>query len=261
MRSSRSVSATSRVSPSFPDSGCPVRDSLELRHFCSMTTRFCILLWWASLAYTFAQAQDKNAPASEGGYALVVETEPAHQPGLTRYILSLALPESDRVSSIFGTDVYPLTINAPKGAFNSPYNGSWSASGMNPKFFEIMPDMGDDTFATIGLTTGAKISGLEGAEDPTMVQDPGAPWDSFFTTDGETTMSIDTHTGGAWFVLRTASNGAPQGGKVLLMQVTTAGSVSGSLNIQIFPGSEDYDQVQYRFEFDGKGEFSGMAIE
>ena len=66
---------------------------------------------------------------------------------------------------------------------------------MNPKFFEIMPDMADDTYATIGLTTGAKISGIEGAEDPTMVQDPGAPWDTFFTETGETHLNIDTHTG------------------------------------------------------------------
>lgn len=211
---------------------------------------------WIASAQTEPTDASLNAP-----YALLVETEPAHQPGLTKHLVSLVLPTGDRVSSLFGTNVHPLTVHAPEGVFNSPYNGSWSASGMNPKFFEIMPDMGDDTFATIGLSTGAKISGMEGAEDPTMVQDPGSPWDTFFTTDGETTLSIDTHTGGAWFVLRTASNGAPVDGRVSLMQVTTSGSLSGALNVQIFPGSGDYDQVRYRFEFDGKGEFPGMAIE
>ncbi|MGB1481131.1 MAG: hypothetical protein ACPG66_07140 [Flavobacteriales bacterium] len=194
-------------------------------------------------------------------YVLEIVGEPAHQAGLTRYLVSVRLPEGDRVSSIYGTNVHPMTLRAPEGVFNSPYNGSWSASGMNPKFFEIMPDMGDDTFATVGITTGAKISGVEGAEDPTMVQDPGAPWDAFFTEDGETDLAIDTHTGGAWFVLRTAANGEPVDGKVLLMHVTTAGSLSGAINVQIFPGTEDYDQLRCRFEFDGKGEFPGTIVE
>ena len=167
----------------------------------------------------------------------------------------------DRVSSVYGTDVHPLTVRAPKGVFNSPYNGSWSASGMNPKFFEIMPDMADDTYATIGLSTAAKMSGIDGAEDPTMVQDPGLPWDVFFTESGETDLDISTHTGGAYFVLRTAANGAGQDGRVFLMQVTTAGDLSGAINLQLFPASGDYDQVRYRFEFKGKGEYPGIAIE
>lgn len=229
-------------------------------HFCVMKIlplSLCALCFpWIASAQTEPTVAPKEAP-----YALLVETEAAHQPGLTKHLVSIVLPEGDRVSSIYGTNIHPLEVHAPAGVFNSPYNGSWSASGMNPKFFEIMPDMGDDTFATIGLTTGAKISGLDGAEDPTMVQDPGSPWDTFFTTDGETTLSIDTHTGGAWFVLRTATNGAPQDGKVLLMQVTTSGELRGAFNVQIFPGSGDYDQVRYRFEFDGKGEYPGVITE
>ena len=89
-----------------------------------------------------------------------------------------------------------------------------------------MPTMKDDTYATIGLQTGAKASGLEGAEDPTMVQDPGEPWD-VFVEDGETHLNIATHTGGSWFVLRTASNGAPVDGKVFIAQITTKGAFLG----------------------------------
>ena len=263
MRFSRSARATSHASPSFPDAP-------RLRpmcHFCGMTTR-TLMVGWGLLASMGLNAQsDSEVSNPKGGgydpavYALVVTTEPAHQPGLTRHLISVRLPEGDRVSSVYGTNLHPLFVRAPEGVFNSPYNGSWSASGMNPKFFEIMPDMADDTFATIGLTTGAKISGIEGAEDPTMVQDPGAPWDTFFTETGETHLNIDTHTGGAFFVLRTAANGAPVDGEVFLMQVTTAGELSGALNLQIFPSSEAYDQVRARFEFNGKGEYPGMAIE
>jgi len=242
-------------------------ESRRLSHFCVMNGRF---LFAASMACLTAltckvsaqtSLDDMSKKAGDVPYVLEIVAEAAHQAGLTRYLVSVRLPAGDRVSSIYGTNVHPMTLRAPGGVFNSPYNGSWSASGMNPKFFEIMPDMGDDTFATVGITTGAKISGVEGAEDPTMVQDPGAPWDVFFTEDGETDLAIDTHTGGAWFVLRTAANGEPVDGKVLLMQVTTAGTLSGAINVQIFPGSEDYDQLRCRFEFDGTGEFPGAIVE
>ena len=230
-----------------------------------MTHRFATVCAWllcagALLAQDDSQAQDPKL-ADMGPYVLEVITEPAHQPDMIRYLVSLQMPEGDRVSSVYGTNVHPVSLRAPEGVFNSPYNGSWSASGMNPKFFEIMPDMKDDTYATIGLTTGAKISGLAGAEDPTMVQDSGEPWDEFFSKSGETQMDIRTHTGGAYFVLRTASNGAPVDGKVLLMQVTTPGAFSGAFNVQIFPESDTYDQVRYRVEFAGPGTFEGHSID
>ena len=231
-----------------------------MAHFCAMTKQ-CVALGFLWLACGVAIAQTEDKAISESPYALEVTAVPAHQPGLTKYLISVKLPEGDRVSSVYGTDVHPLTIHAPKGVFNSPYNGSWSASGMNPKFFEIMPDMADDTYATIGLSTAAKMSGMEGAEDPTMVQDPGSPWDVFFSESGETDLNISTHTGGAYFVLRTAANGAGEDGRVSLMQVTTEGDLSGAINLQLFPASGEYDQVRFRFEFKGKGEFPGIAIE
>ena len=206
---------------------------------------------------SWAQDGDTVAPR----YMLeVLETE-ARQPGLVRYEIHALLPDSDRVSAVYGTDTHPLELRAPKGVFNSPYNGSWSSSGMNPKFFELMPDMQDDTYATIGLRTSAKLSGVMRAEDPTMVQDPSEPWDDFFTVNGETSLEVATHTGGSWFVLRTAANGAPIDGKVMLAQITTSGEVSGSMNLQIFPAEADIEQFRVRFEFDGTGEFPGKMVE
>ena len=75
----------------------------------------------------------------------VVRTE-ARQPGLVRQNHAL-LPDSDRVSAVRNRHTSPRIASA-QGVFNSPYNGSWSSSGMNPKFFELMPDMQDDTYAT-----------------------------------------------------------------------------------------------------------------
>ena len=210
-----------------------------------------------SILTSFAQDADTTAVR----YMLEVVEKEARQPGLIRYEIHVLLPDSDRVSAVYGTNTYPLELSAPKGVFNSPYNGSWSSSGMNPKFFELMPDMQDDTFATIGLRTSAKLSGVLRAEDPTMVQDPSEPWDDFFTVHGETSLKVATHTGGSWFVLRTAANGEPVEGKVMLAQVTTSGDISGALNLQIFPSEPEIEQFRVRFEFDGTGQVAGQKVE
>ena len=215
------------------------------------------------MALTSVQGSCQEEPnsISSDRYALVVKKARALQEGLFTYTVCLQLPKGDRVSSVFGTDMHPFELSAPAGVFNSPFNAGWSASGINPNFFKLMPEIQDDSFATIGLRTGARISGLQGAEDPTMVQDPGAPWAEFFTEEGAQTLRVNTHTGGAYFVLRTAANGAPVNGEVLLMQVTTSGGFSGALNIQVFPESEGYDQIRWRTTFDGPGEFRGTFID
>jgi len=211
------------------------------------------------LAGPTAWAQEADSTATR--YQLEVLRTEARQPGLVRYEIHVLLPDSDRVSAVYGTDTHPLELRAPKGVFNSPYNGSWSSSGMNPKFLELVPDMQDDTYATIGLRTSAKLSGVLRAEDPTMVQDPSEPWDDFFTVNGETSLEVATHTGGSWFVLRTAANGAPIDGKVMLAQVTTSGNVSGAMNLQIFPSEPEIEQFRVRFEFEGTGRFPGKLAE
>ena len=94
-----------------------------------------------------------------------------------------------------------------------------------------------------------------------MVQDPSEPWDDFFTVNGETSLDVSTHTGGSWFVLRTAANGAPVEGKVMLAQVTTSGGISGALNLQIFPATAGIEQHRVRFEFDGTGRFDGRLVD
>ena len=214
-----------------------------------------------ALAPSLASCQDATQSILPDRYALKVKKAPALQEGLFTYTVCLQLSEGDRVSSVFGTDLHPFELAAPGGVFNSPFNAGWSASGMNPNFFKLMPEIQDDSFATIGLRTGARISGISGAEDPTMVQDPGAPWAEFFTEDGAQRLRVNTHTGGAYFVLRTAANGAPVNGEVLLMQVTTSGGFTGALNIQVFPESEGFDQVRWRTAFDGPGVFTGEFID
>ena len=194
-------------------------------------------------------------------YSLVVSEEPSVIDGMTKFRLYIQLSDpSDQISAIFGTDKNPMTIEAPKGVFNSPFNGSWSASGLNPNFFEAMPSMVDDSFATIGLD-GPASSGRPNSEDPMMVDDRSNPWTQFFKENEAVKLEISTLVGGSWFVLKTASNGlGDENLLVLIAQITTAGSISGNINAQIFPLGDGENSTKMNFTFDGLGTTLGEIV-
>ena len=57
-------------------------------------------------------------------------------------------------------------------------------------------------------------------------------------------------------MLNTAANGLPDADmRVLILQVTTAGDISGQINYQVFPLGVGADQQQISLEFDGVGTF------
>lgn len=194
-------------------------------------------------------------------YSLVVSEEPSVIDGMTKFRLHIQLSDpTDQISAIFGTDKNPMTIEAPKGVFNSPFNGSWSASGLNPNFFEAMPSMVDDSFATIGLD-GPASSGKPNSEDPIMVDDRSNPWAQFFKENEAVKLEINTLLGGSWFVLKTASNGlGDENLLVLIAQITTAGSISGNINAQIFPLGDGKNSMKMNFTFDGLGTTHGEIV-
>ena len=86
-------------------------------------------------------------------YSMTVESAPAAQVAdQTVYRFYVDMPtDSCEVSAVFGDQASPLIIDAPAGVYNSGFNATWSASGINPAFLALAPDMIDDTYATIGL--------------------------------------------------------------------------------------------------------------
>ena len=194
-------------------------------------------------------------------YSFVVSEEPSVMDGMTKFRLYIQLSDpTDQVSAIFGTDKNPMTIVAPKGVFNSPFNAGWSASGLNPNFFEAMPTMVDDSFATIGLD-GPASSGKPNSEDPIMVDDRSNPWAQFFKENEAVKLEINTLLGGSWFVLKTASNGlGDENLRVLIAQITTSGSISGNINAQIFPLGNGKNSTKMNFTFDGLGTTPGEIV-
>ena len=192
-------------------------------------------------------------------YTMTVEDTPAVTAGLTTYRFYVDMQDAtDRMSAVFGNDQANLFVNTPGGAFNSPFNSSWNASGINPAFLPVFPDLADDTYATIGLTGPASTSGIAGAADPSIVEDATQQITPFFLTPGATNLESTTLTGSSWYVLNTAANGLPDANlQVLIMQVTTAGDISGQINFQVFPLGVGADQQQVSIAFDGAGTFGG----
>ena len=191
-------------------------------------------------------------------YSLTVEeSTPSDDLLGTTYRLYVNMTNaSDQMSAVFGNNENPLSINVPEGAFNSSFNSTWSAAGINPAFLDFFPDMADDTYATIGLTLPAAASDIVGAADPSIVEDSEQPISPFFTVNGSTTLLSNSAVGASYYVLNTATNGLPDDNlRVLVMQITTTGNISGTINYQIFPLGEGSDQVQVSVDFDGAGDF------
>ena len=146
-------------------------------------------------------------------YSVTVESSPASAvAGQTvyRFYVDMQAPE-DELSAVYGNSQSNLIVNTPDGVYNSAFNASWSASGINPIFLTTVPELADDTYATIGLDGPASTSGLgSSAEDPSIVQDPSEPIIPYFLTDGATSLSSTGSIGSSWYVTLGAPNARPQ---------------------------------------------------
>ena len=202
-------------------------------------------------------------PSIFSQYTLTIESSsPAVTAGTVyRFYVDMTDP-TDRMSAVFGNDQDNLEISAPAGVFNSTYNASWSASGINEAFLPVFPEMADDSYATIGLDGPASSSGIVGAADPSVVEDASQPITPFFIADGSTLMQATTITGASYYILNTAENGLPDANmRVLIMQLTTTGTVSGTINFQVFPLGVGANQIQSTVVFDGVGTFDPVVVE
>ena len=202
------------------------------------------------------------SPSGEGAYTVLVESSPSVVPGHTAYRLYVkTLDVNDRLSAVFGYDLFPFMVDAPEGVFNSPMNASWNASGLMPAMFAMFPDLVDDTYATIDLDGPASLSGVDGASDPTLVEDPDQTISPFFLDNGATNLTSTSVTGASWFVTSNAGNGlAGEDMRVMFMQITTPGSISGLVNLQVFSMGAGGADVRVSVAFDGVGEFAEDGV-
>ena len=189
---------------------------------------------------------------------MVVESTPSVFQDVTVYRFYIqTLNAEDQLSAIFSYAPFEFRVDAPSGVFNSALNNTWNASGLSPALLAIYPEMADDTYATLGLEGPASASGLEGASDPTLVEDADQRISPFFLNDGATSLLSNSVSGASWFVTGDASNAtAGDDKRVLFMQVSTAGPISGTVNAQIFELGVPSSDIRVTIDFDGEGVFS-----
>ena len=205
----------------------------------------------AVLCMTGLQAQFLSpgvfAPAPEG-YCISLEEVVTHEGGVlggqTTYRLYLnCLNETDYLSSCSGDATNPLVINSTEDWYNSAANTGWNAQGISALFLGAFPDLAYDSYLTIG------------AEDATTpsAQHPSAVWGSVdattqFAGGNGSSVTVDDATGGAWYTpfpgAEAAGSHAAFAGpdlQILIMQITTAGELSGQAQLQVFMNG-DQDQ-------------------
>ena len=204
----------------------------------------------------FCSCSSDTTDSGGVNFPLVVTSSPSVVPGATvyRFYVQMQSP-TDKLSAVYGDGEAALSVQTPGGAFNSAFNGSWNASGLNPAFIGTFPELADDSFATIGIDVPASVAG-GGTDDPLIIEDTPPVIANFFLTDNATGFTVSTVVGASWFVLPTSTNGLPDADlRVLIMQVTTSGSISGQLNYQVFPLGDNSSDERVSVEFDGTGTF------
>ena len=148
--------------------------------------------------------------------------------GMTTYrIYALCEDSTDVVSSVAGDDEFPTYIHSTGEVFQSEF-GAVFAQDVNPGLFGVLPELQYDSWLTIGLDGPAG----EGESGVTAVEGLD-PWPSTFEETG--TLAIQDEVGGLWFVLDNPTNAvAGSDLRVLLAQITTNGTLTGSLLVQFF---------------------------
>ena len=181
-------------------------------------------------------------------YCLELDTVMVHTEGtlmgMTTYRLFFisAHPE-DFVSAVFGDAEYPLSISTSTEFYQDPL-GATTPNNIFPTLYSSFPTLQFDSWISVGIES-IPDAGI-GEANVNVVSAPEAPWNAEFDAGGN--VAISDTVGGAWFVLNGDANGYPdQNGRVLLGQFTTDGTLSGQVNIQVFPegqfGDEAYDLV------------------
>ena len=168
---------------------------------------------------------------------------------------------SDKLSAVYGSDSSPLVINTPDGIYNSAAAAGPSAEGLSDFLLGFFPEIADDSYATVNLTGAAASSGIVGAAAPQVIEDPALSngiTDYFTGSNDGTLLEVNTLIGGSWFLTGAEGNASPDSdGRWLVAQVTTAGEISGSINVQVFSQGilSEANEVRKTFNFVGVGEF------
>ena len=213
--------------------------------------------------------QASNAISAALGYWLEMQSIVTHTggplDGQTTYRLYLNMVNSDDyLSSCSGDQDNVLIINSSNGTwYNDIYNTGWNAQGINPLFLPVFPDLAYDSF----LTIGAEDSTTPAAQHPSDVWGGNDVSNAFRPGPGYN-LVVDDATGGAWYTsfpgIEQANSHVAFAGedkRVLVAQFTTAGVITGQMQVQVFVNGDQGNEFRDVLPFCNAGECGGCTDE
>ena len=222
---------------------------------------------WAQLNPLSSTGYSTEAPV---GYWLELETVVSHSGGAldgqTTYRLYMNMQnETDYMSSCSGDSENNLILNSSSGEwYNDAAATTWNAQGINPVFLTFFPDLAFDSF----LTIGGEDATTPAAQHPSTVWGANDASAEFVGGPGNN-ITVDDPTGGAWYTpfpgtVDPSAHVAFAGEdlRVLLAQFTTAGTISGQFQVQVFVEGSQGDEFRDLLPIcSGDGECGGCTDE
>ena len=176
------------------------------------------------------------------GYWIDVETYAVHTEGelagQTTYRLYVTCDApTDYLYSIAGSNTQPFVIESSTGTwYNHPENTSWNASGVDPDAYDTSPLLEFDSFLTLG------------GENANQTPHPWSIWTSDPRPEFQPGGGSNFTTGSGIMQYLGAAPSPDQAGihpayagddhRVLVMQITTAGDISGQMTVTVYPNGE-----------------------
>ncbi len=146
----------------------------------------------------------------------------------------------DFVSAVYGEAGIPMAVRTSTTFYQNAF-GSQNGSTINAGFFPFVPALEFDSWVTIGR----EDQGQPG-NSVALLQSSSDPWIDEFTA-GQS-FGMDGIFGGSWFTTFSLQsvNGFPDANlRVLLGQFTTDGLFDGYLNIQVFLGGTNQNEIRH----------------
>ena len=192
----------------------------------------------SSLTSVYAQGPDEDWIGLE---EYVVHTD-GDLEGMTTWRMYLhLLDEDDYLSACTGSDSHPFILESTSNPswYQHPSASETFATGINTAFFTAFPNLEYDSWLTIGVEDSSIDMDILSLADPT--------YDAFAAFEAGENVYSDTPVGNGWATLYPGlgienPGFAGEDLRLLIGQITTAGTLSGSIYVQIFPwGVQDPD--------------------
>ena len=152
--------------------------------------------------------------------------------GMSTYRLYLNTPnETDFLISCSGEADNPLILSSTSEPawFQHEAATTAFATDVNPIFFAAFPEFAFDSWLTIGAEDNTAAVDIISLADPSF--------DAFAAFEAGESIEVTGSIGSAWFILPLPTNVEAIAGsdlKILVAQLTTSGTISGQIHIQLF---------------------------